>query len=330
MARIQYQGAARASGYRPQQVDEERKLARLRQEGERRLQGMRAVADAEMEERRRMLQAMKEDEAYTKGAMDRDYRIATGNQQRVAESLQAQAKRDRDQFNIDTKSRTEALNSVKAFSDTAKKEADKVYERERTQNFLDEVANGMSEENLLGKAVQQTLLAEMSVQGSNARQIAVAKGADPVTSAQLRANDDAMATDFTEGQIAAYWRWQYADDRTAYLARKAKEKGQALTPEEEQRYTGEFRQQVIQLMGEQSGFASKLITPYVQQYGDAADTALFAETRRRQKQIADDRTFNMGEANIANADPANIQRVLHTSVNLMVEAKGYTAENYFR
>jgi hypothetical protein len=325
MARIQYQGAARASGYRPQQVDEERKLARLRQEGERRLQGMRAVADAEMEERRRMLQAMKEDEAYTKGAMDRDYRIATGNQQRVAESLQAQAKRDRDQFNIDTKSRTEALNSVKAFSDTAKKEADKVYERERTQNFLDEVANGMSEENLLGKAVQQTLLAEMSVQGSNARQIAVAKGADPVTSAQLRANDDAMATDFTEGQIAAYWRWQYADDRTAYLARKAKEKGQALTPEEEQRYTGEFRQQVIQLMGEQSGFASKLITPYVQQYGDAADTALFAETRRRQKQIADDRTFNMGEANIANADPANIQRVLHTSVNLMVEAKGYTA-----
>ena len=323
MARIQYQGAARASGYRPQQVDEERKLARLRQEGERRLQGMRAVADAEMKERQRMLQAMKEDEAYTKGAMERDYRISAGNQQRIAQGLQAQAQRDRDQFNIDTKARTAALTSVKNFSDTAKKEVDKIYERDREQAFLDEIANGMSEENLFGKAVSQKLLAETSTQLSNARQIAAAKGADEVELAKLRANDDAMATDFTEGQIAAYWRWQYADDRTAYLARKAKELG-PLTPEQEQYYTGEFRQQIIQLMGRQSGFASKLITPYVQQYGDAADTALFAETRRRQKQIADERTFNMAEANIANADPANIQRVLHTSVNLMVETKGYS------
>ncbi|MHA2047968.1 MAG: hypothetical protein ACW99G_24560, partial [Candidatus Thorarchaeota archaeon] len=276
---------------------------------------------------------MKEDEAYTKGAMDRDYRIATGNQQRVAQSLQAQATRDRDQFNIDTKARTDALNSVKAFSDSAKKEADKIYERDRTQAFLDEVRDGMSEESLISKAVQQKLLAENAVFASNARQEAVANGADKVVAAQLRANDDALATDFTEGQIAAYWRWNYADDRTAYLARKAKEKGQALTPEEERRHTGEFRAQVIELMGQQSGFASKLITPYVQQYGDAADTALFAETRRKQETIADERVFAMGLANVANADDASRQRVMQTSRQrvmqtswtLMVEAKGYTA-----
>ena len=324
MARIQYQGAARASGYRPQQFDE-RGLARLREEGERRLQGMRAAADAEIEERRRMLQAMKEDAAYTKGAMDRDYRIATGNQQRVSQGLQNEAQRDRDQFNIDAKARTDILTSIKNFSKTAGEEATKIYERGRIADFNAEVAAGMSEENLFGKAVSQKLLAETSTQLSNARREAEAKGADPVELAKLRANDDALGVDFTEGQIAAYWRWQYADDRTAYLAQKAKELNRGLSPEEEQYYTGEFRQQIIQLMGEQSGFASKLITPYVQQYGDAADTALFAETRRRQKQIADDRTFNMAAANITNADPANIQRVMHTSFNLMVEAKGYTA-----
>jgi hypothetical protein len=49
MARIQYQGSARASGYRPQQYDE-RGLQRLREQGDRRLQNMRAVADAEIEE----------------------------------------------------------------------------------------------------------------------------------------------------------------------------------------------------------------------------------------------------------------------------------------
>lgn len=324
MARVQYQGAARASGYRPQQVDE-RGLARLREEGERKVRGMQAVADAEIENRRRALQAMKEDEAYTKQAMQRDYQIASGNQQRIAQGLQAEAQRDRDQFNIDTKSRTETLDSIKNFSDTAKKEADKIYERDRTQAFLDEISNGMSEENLFGKAVAQKLLAENSVHLSNARQIAAANGADEVELSKLRANDDALATDFTEGQIAAYWRWQYADDRTAYLAAKAKEFGRGLTPEEEQQYTGQFRQQIIQLMGEQSGFASKLITPYVQQYGDAADTTLFAETRRKQKEINDDRTFNMGLANISNAAPENLQRVQLTAFNLMVEAKGYTA-----
>ena len=323
MARIQYQGSARASGYRPQQFDE-RGLARLREQGDRRLQNMRAIADAEIEERRRMLQAMKEDGAYTKGAIERDYRIATGNQERIAQGLKAEAVRDRDQFNIDTKARTDALNSVKAFSDSAKKEVDKIYERDRTQAFLDEVANGMSEESLISKAIQQKLLAENSVNLSNARQEAVAAGADKVVAAQLRANDDALATDFTEGQVGAYLRWRYTDDRNAHLARKAKELGRALTPEEEQQYTGEFRQIVVQMIGERSGFASKLITPYMQQYADASDTALFAETRRKQEALADDRTVAMGEANIVNADDATRPRVMQTAFLLMAEAKGYT------
>jgi len=57
MARVQYQGAARASGYRPQQVDE-RGLARLREAGDRKVRGMQVVAEAEVENRRRILQAM--------------------------------------------------------------------------------------------------------------------------------------------------------------------------------------------------------------------------------------------------------------------------------
>jgi vacuolar-type H+-ATPase subunit E/Vma4 len=71
MARVNYQRAAQASGYRPQQVDE-RKLDRIREAGQRRLQGMQAAADAEIRNRKEVLQAMKENEAYTKGAMQRD------------------------------------------------------------------------------------------------------------------------------------------------------------------------------------------------------------------------------------------------------------------
>ena len=324
MARVQYQGAARASGYRPQQVDE-RGLARLREAGDRKVRGMQVVAEAEVENRRRILQAMKEDDAYTKQAMQRDYQIATGNEQRIAQGLQAEAKRDRDQFNNDTEARTSILQNIQSLSKTAGEEATKIYERKRIDDFNAEVQAGMSEENFLGKAISQKLLAETSTELSVARQVAAAKGYDGVELSKLRAFDDALAVDFTEGQIAAYWRWQYADDRTAYLAKKSKELGRGLTPEEEQQYTGEFRQGIIELMGRQTGFAAKLITPYVQQYGDSADTALFAETRRRQKEINDDRTFNMGLANISNASPENLQRVQLTAVNLMVEAKGWTA-----
>ena len=209
MARVQYQRAAQASGYRPQQVDE-RGLARLREEGNRRLEGMRAVADAEIENRRRTLQAMKEDEAYTKQAMQRDYQIATGNQQRIAQGLQAEAKRDRDQFNNDTEARTSILQSIQSLSKTAGEEATKIYERKRVEEFNAEVQAGMSEENVFSKAIQQKLLAETSTELSNARRIAEAKGADPTAISALRAQDDALAVDFTEGQIAAYWRWQYA------------------------------------------------------------------------------------------------------------------------
>jgi len=325
MARVQYQRAAQASGYRPLEQGDELKLARMREEGNRRLEGMRTVADAELENRRRTLQAMKEDDAYTKQAIQRDYQIATGNEQRIAQGLQAEAKRDRDQFNNDTEARTSMLQNIQSLSKTAGEEATKIYERKRVEEFNAEVQAGMSEENVFSKAIQQKLLAETSTELSNARRIAEAKGADPTAISALRAQDDALAVDFTEGQIAAYWRWQYADDRTAYLAKKAKELDRGLTPEEEQRYTGEFRQGIIELMGRQTGFAAKLITPYVQQYGDTADTTLFAETRRRQKEINDDRTFNMGLANISNSSPENLQRVQLTAVNLMVEAKGWTA-----
>ena len=59
MARVQYQRAARASGYRPQRTDLSA-LQRQQEEADRTLQGMRTVANAEIEARREFLRQMKE------------------------------------------------------------------------------------------------------------------------------------------------------------------------------------------------------------------------------------------------------------------------------
>ena len=323
MARVQYQRAAQASGYRPQQVDE-RKLARIREAGQRRLEGMQAVAEAEIRNRKEVLQAMKENEAYTKGAMKRDYQIATGNDQRIAQGLQAEAKRDQQQFNNDADARKQILDTFKTLSKTAGEEATKIYEQKRIEEFNAEVAKGMSADNLLEKAIQQQALSENGIALNTAAEEFEAKGGDPVVAAKARAQDDALAVDFTEGQIAAYWKWKYPEQRNAYLDAKAKEFGRALTADEEQYYTGEFRQIVITTMGEQTGFAAKLITPYVQQYGDQADANKFAETRRQEKKIADERVVAMSVTNVRNADPAEIPRVLRNSIDNIRRIEGYS------
>jgi hypothetical protein len=48
--RIQYQPSVPRGGYRPQQTDE-RKIARMREEAARQVQGMQRVADAEINRR---------------------------------------------------------------------------------------------------------------------------------------------------------------------------------------------------------------------------------------------------------------------------------------
>lgn len=321
MARVQYQRSARPSGYRPQQADLTN-LQRLREEGDRRLQGMRNVAQAEIDNRREVLEAMKADEAYTARAEQRNFEIATQNEQRTIQGLQAQAQRDQQQFNADADARAGIFKSIQSMSKTAGDAATKIYEQARRDTFNSEVNKGFSAENSMAKAVQQQALAETDVAMGNSRREFLAKGGDPVVARENAAQSDALAVDFTEGQIAAYWRWHYADDRNAYLKQKSDELQRALTPEEEQYFTGEFRQKVISIQGEQTGFAAKLIAPYVQQYGNQADANKFAETRRKRQKIAEERVLEMSKTNVANAAPQELQRVLGTSFYAMEEVVG--------
>ena len=118
MARIQYQPAAQSGGYRPQQTDE-RKIARMREEAARQVEGMQRVANAELRQRQTDLDAMKADEAATAKANERNYQTATGNSQRYLKGLQNQQARDQQQFNQNQADNATIFKSLSSLSSSA-------------------------------------------------------------------------------------------------------------------------------------------------------------------------------------------------------------------
>ena len=132
MARIQYQRAAQAGGYRPQQVDE-RNIARMREETARQIEGMRQAANAEIESRREVARSMKEDAAYTKAAEEKNFQIQTANSNRQIQGLQAQAARDQQQFNINAKETESIFKSISSLSKSASEIAADIQEQQEKE-----------------------------------------------------------------------------------------------------------------------------------------------------------------------------------------------------
>lgn len=321
MARVQYQRAARASGYRPQRTDDSA-LRRQQEEADRTLQGMRTVANAEIEARQNFLRQMKEDDEYTRRAEQRNFEIGTQNDQRQIRGLQQQAQRDMDQFNADSKARATIFESVSSLSKTAADTVTKIYEEDKKAEVVRAAQAGMSGENALAKQVDKYNLALLDMQKQTALQQHVEQGGDPVIAAEMTANSDALAVDMTEAQQVEYWKFHYEDDRNGYLDAKQKELGRALTPEEEQLYTGEFRNMIIGAMGELSNFSTSLVAPYITKYADTADSAKFAETRRKRQKIADELTVERSTYAMSYADPEEFQRVVTTHLPKLVAIQG--------
>lgn len=323
MARIQYQRAARASGYRPQQAGDSA-LRRQQEEADRTLQGMRTVANAEIEARQTFLRQMKENDEYTRGAKQRNFEIATQNDQRQIRGLQQQAQRDVEQYNADSKARATIFESISTISKTAADTVTKIYEEDKKAEVVKAAQAGMSGENALAKQVDKYNLALLDMQKQAALQQHVTKGGDPVIAAEMTANSDALAVDMTEAQQVEYWKFHYEDDRNGYLEAKQQELGRALTPEEEQLYTGEFRNMIIGAMGELSNFSTSLVAPYITKYADTADSAKFAETRRKRQKVADELTIERSVYAISYADPEEFQRVATTHLPKIMAIQGRT------
>ena len=234
MARIQYQRAAQAGGYRPQQVDE-RNIARMREESNRVIEGMQRAANAEIESRREVARAMKEDAAYTKGAEEKNFQIQTQNTQREINGLQAQARRDQDQAAISREATESIFKSISSLSSTANKYVDNLQKQREQEAYNEEFydqdpnANAILQLTRYEKESRARVASQQRLSGI---QQAEANGADPGVASKLKEQDPVTQYDFTDATVSKFFRFQYVDERNARLADAEKAKGEPLTYEE--------------------------------------------------------------------------------------------------
>ena len=284
MARIQYQAAARAGGYRPQQVDE-RNIARMREETARQIEGMRQAANAEIESRREIARAMKEDAAYTKSAKEKNYQIQTANSNRQIQGLQAQAARDQQQFNADAKATESIFKSIASFSESAGKIVNQIQEaQEQTttnEQRLDLAKNGLSFQEQLDRELQEKVLNITSVNVNSAVDLNNAKGGDRLAGAKIREADP--GTNYRANKVQLnYIVGEYRKRELQKHLQSLREQGNLNTLEDQYKAVSDFNDAFYNL-DVFKGVDPKIYAGALQKANEY-DRTLFAAARRDDEQ----------------------------------------------
>ena len=120
MKQVQYRRSARSSGFRPAQVSGN-EIARMREESNRVVQGMRDVRNAEIEQRESQLAQAKEAQAVESRQRERNRQVETANHQRALTGLQAEARAQELQFEQNKQDNTEILKGLSTISQAADK-----------------------------------------------------------------------------------------------------------------------------------------------------------------------------------------------------------------
>ena len=315
MARIQYQSAARAGGYRPQQVDE-RNIARQREETARQIEGMRQAANAEIESRREVARAMKENAAYTKGAEEKNFQIQTANSNRQIQGLRAQAARDEQQFAADRAATKSMFESISNISVTAGKFANQLQKDQEEDEYKKNFNKTTDGQTSIMMAYNDT---EMRVKGLEYEQSlkeAEAAGKDPKVIADLRARNPVLLHDKTTGEIATFFDKEWGKVVNRELQKIRDEVGgRPLTAEETARGIEAAWNWTTSRLHE-----NKLNSDYVKPHIDRAlayDRALIKEARDRDTKNTNDQTSDTALTNLAQASAQDFQNVFTNSWSIL-------------
>ena len=312
MARIQYQRAAQAGGYRPQQVDE-RNIARMREETARQIEGMRQAANAEIESRREVARSMKEDAAYTKAAEEKNFQIQTANSNRQIQGLQAQAARDQQQFNINAKETESIFKSISSLSKSASEIAADIQEqqdKERRKKEKNAARKGKTAADLAAESIaNKWKLSAISANQTASINTAVANGSSEYVGEKLKNEaNQAVAVDITEGEIYQLFHSRYEGPLRQRLDNVERELGRRLEPEEYileiDRYRGQLNEDL-----RLDRFDDEFLRPAFER-ADAVERNLIAT---RQQEFIESSKNNRREralGNPLNASPENFNRVL--------------------
>src|SRR5210317_119676 len=337
MARIQYQRAAQAGGYRPQQVDE-RNIARMREEAARQIEGMRQVANAEIESRREVARAMKENAAYTRSAEEKNYQIQTANTRREIDGLQAQAVRDQNQAALNQKATESIFSSISNLSETAAKYVKTKAEAQAYEDYKNGYFQQTDEKTSIYQTLTDVTLREKSLEYNAKLEEAKRLGQNPKVIAELQSQNPALLKDRTTGEISRFLDYELEDYINNNIKKRREELGgRLLSSDETKQVLSESWDQVYSILY-QNNLSSEYVKPHLQK-ALQRDRARLSLVDERETTEYNEITSETALTNILQSSPEDRQKVWAVSWPILsglqgpakawelVQKKVFTAQN---
>ena len=255
MKQAQFRRAAQSSGFRPIQVSGA-EISRMREEGNRVIQGMRAAREADIRNRENVLRETKENQRAEEASRERNFQIQTQNQQRELVGLQQEAQARRQQFEVDQRAQAEIFKKVAQFSETAGKTYAQYVEAkdERDfnaayQTFLENPDANKFYKGIISEAFQDEAEELRQQSLDDAEKV----GGDKLGIAKQRNYNNRVERELKKSIYIYAAKNDFDRLRASYINEKEEAKGSALTSEEKSGYTAEFTELFIKKGSEASG-----------------------------------------------------------------------------
>ena len=210
MKQVQYRRAAQSTGFRPVQISAN-EIARMREESNRVVQGMRDTRNAEIQERERQLAQEKENQKLEARQRDRNRQIETANYQRELTGLQQEARAQERQFRQNQADNAQILKGLTAFSDSAGKAYKQYVEAKEDEQIAENVQDYKKNkaERDYEAFINELLLDENDEQQQALGDEYEANGGDPLVPAKRRNQSDRVRRESLKAQAAFFYQYKY-------------------------------------------------------------------------------------------------------------------------
>ena len=233
MKQVQYRRSARSSGFRAAQASGN-EIARMREDSERVVQGMRDVRNAEIEQRESQLAEAKEAQAVQSRQRERNRQIETANHQRALTGLQAEARAQELQYqqNLDDTAKIlKGLSSIsKAAGEAYEKHVEEQFEQTKADD-LEKFRNNPYPESLKA-ALQEAELDELDERYQSELDEYVAKTGDTLTTAKARNLSDRQQRELQKGRVNYFYQYKFAGVLQEAIEVQEKKLGRLMTSAE--------------------------------------------------------------------------------------------------
>lgn len=233
MKQVQYRRSARSSGFRPAQVSGN-EVARMREESNRVVQGMRDVRDAEIQQRESQLAQAKEAQAVESRQRERNRQIETANHQRALTGLQAEARAQELQYQQNQDDNAKILKGLSSISKAAGEAYEKHVEERDEQvraELLQKYRENPYDENLKA-AFQEAGLDELDEKYQAQLDEYVANGGDTVAAAKARNLSDRQQRELQKGRVNYFYQYKFAGVLQEAIEVQEKKLGRPMTSAE--------------------------------------------------------------------------------------------------